>query len=416
MAALGPFEPAPRLAVAVSGGPDSLALTLLAARWSEQAGGSVLGLTVDHGLRSESAAGAARVVAWLHARGIACRVLAWTGPKPVTGIQEAAREARYALLGAACREAGILHLLAAHHAQDQAETVCMRMERGSGELGLAGMAAVVERQGFRLLRPLLRVAPERLSAVLAAMDQPWLVDPANTAPGFRRAGLRAEPDFDRDAWLARAAEAARVRATADLACARFAAEAVTPDPLGYLDLALERWYALPGPLAELVLARSIQTVSGSAYAPPSAGVTALAGRLRSSGFCRSTLGGTLLLRRGNRLLILREPGRLCDRRELAVGAGLFWDRRFVIRYRAGPGAALAAALSAKGRALLPPGIREELRVRRVPAAAIAALPGLWHGETLIASPLHVAAEVAADFALQPASAVAPAPFAGLNVV
>src|SRR4051812_12623635 len=98
MGALGPYERRPRLAAAVSGGPDSLALTLLAARWAERSGGSLLALHVDHGLRPESADEAARVADWLGARSIPCRVLAWRGDKPATGVQAAAREARHALL------------------------------------------------------------------------------------------------------------------------------------------------------------------------------------------------------------------------------------------------------------------------------------------------------------------------------
>ena len=267
MAALGPFERAPRLAVAVSGGPDSLALTLLAARWAGQVGGTVQGLTVDHGLRPESAAEAEQVVAWLGTHGIACRVLTWTGPKPATGVQAAARSARYALLAAACREAGILHLLLAHHELDQAETACMRAERGSGLLGLAGMAAVSERAGLRLLRPLLRSAPERLKATLVAVAQPWLDDPGNVAQRFRRARLRSRKRLrSYEAGSPPRLPPQRYARRQTTPSPAFAAAAVTPSPLGYLTLALGPWRELPDEVAELVLARCILAVSGQPYA------------------------------------------------------------------------------------------------------------------------------------------------------
>ena len=99
-------------------------------------------------------------------RRIEHRILRWTGPKPATGVQAAAREARYALLGAWCRDAGVLHLLLAHHLDDQAETVALRQARQSGPDGLAGMAAVRELKGSRLLRPLLSVPKDRLRATL----------------------------------------------------------------------------------------------------------------------------------------------------------------------------------------------------------------------------------------------------------
>src|SRR5205823_2951019 len=151
------FEARPRLAVAVSGGPDSMALLLLADRWARQRGGEAWGLTVDHGLRPESA-GEARIVAgWLAARGMAHEILVWSGDKPATGIQEAAREARYALLAGWCRAHGILHLLTAHHREDQAETYLIRRRAGSGVDGLAAMSAVRELPGCRIVRPLLSV-------------------------------------------------------------------------------------------------------------------------------------------------------------------------------------------------------------------------------------------------------------------
>jgi tRNA(Ile)-lysidine synthase len=417
MATLRPFERAPWLAVAVSGGPDSLALTLLAARWARQMGGTVHGLTVDHGLRPESAAEAGQVVAWLRAHGIVCRVLTWTGPKPATGVQAAARSARCALLAAACREAGILHLLLAHHELDQAETACMRAERGSGQRGLAGMAAVSERAGLRLLRPLLSFAPERLRATLEAAAQPWLDDPGNVAQRFRRARLRSEKDFDRTGWLAAASAAAALRAEGDHAVARFAAAAVTPSPLGYLTLALGPWRELPDEVAELVLARCILAVSGQPYTPPAASITRLAQKLRH---CLqepgASLGGTLLLHRKHQLLVVREPGRIRDRRELAAGTELFWDGRFAIRYHAGPETVLAAAVGTVGQALLRAEFRHARHEWRPPPAALLALPGLWHDGAILASPLHVADGIRAEFVLRPANPVATAPFAGPNVV
>ena len=143
MALLAPFEPAPLVAVAVSGGPDSLALALLAARWAASRGGRAVALTVDHHLRPESTGEALQVGRWLADRGIAHAVLDWSPPPVLAGdIQAAARDARYAMLEAWCREAGALHLLVAHHAEDQAETLLLRLGRGSGLAGLAAMPAV----------------------------------------------------------------------------------------------------------------------------------------------------------------------------------------------------------------------------------------------------------------------------------
>jgi len=197
MAPFAPFENHPVLAVAVSGGRDSLALALLAHEWAEARDGKVVALIVDHGLRAEAAREAEATRELLTHRGIEAVILRWSGGKPVHGVQEAARVARYDLLFEACRQRGILHLLVAHHADDQAETVAMRAARGSGADGLAGMAALVEQRHARLLRPLLPVPRARLTATLEALGVAWIDDPSNIDPRFERVRLRTAGGIER---------------------------------------------------------------------------------------------------------------------------------------------------------------------------------------------------------------------------
>ena len=190
MAPFEPFETRPELGVAVSGGRDSLSLALLAHEWAGTRGGRMLALIVDHGLRPAAAEEALTTAGVLQNCGIESLVLRWSGDKPQAGLQEAARAARYRLLRDACRERGILHLLVAHHADDQAETVAMRAARASGPDGLAGMAALVEWPEVRLLRPLLPVPRMRLAATLGSRGIGWIDDPSNSDPRFERARLR----------------------------------------------------------------------------------------------------------------------------------------------------------------------------------------------------------------------------------
>ena len=191
MARLGPFERRPVIAVATSGGPDSLALALLAGDWATALGGRAVALTVDHRLRPESDAEARQVGRWLRARGIAHRVLVSSGARPHANVQAVARGMRYDLLSSWCLDAGVLHLLLAHHIEDQAETILLRLGRGSGVVGLAAMAAVVEGAGLRLLRPVLTVSRARLRATLEARGQPWLDDPSNRDRTYARVRVRA---------------------------------------------------------------------------------------------------------------------------------------------------------------------------------------------------------------------------------
>src|SRR5579863_7596340 len=148
-----------------------MALTLLTERWVRARGGALTALTIDHRLRRDSAGEARQVGAWLGARGIGHCILPWEGPRPTRSIAAAARAARYGRLEAWCGEHGVLHLLVAHQREDQAETLLLRLARGSGLDGLAGMAAVVEHPNCRILRPLLDQSRARLVAVLRGGGQ-----------------------------------------------------------------------------------------------------------------------------------------------------------------------------------------------------------------------------------------------------
>ena len=145
---------------------------------------------MDHRLRPESSTEIRLLHSWLSARAIRHEILAWSVDKPVGGIQEAARGARYALLADWCQKHGCLHLLTAHNLEDQAETHLIRSRANSGVDGLAGMPAIRELAGCRILRPLLGVEKARLVALLNAERQPFITDPSNYNRAFERSRLR----------------------------------------------------------------------------------------------------------------------------------------------------------------------------------------------------------------------------------
>jgi tRNA(Ile)-lysidine synthase len=186
-----PLDRASGILAAVSGGPDSMALMHLLARWSGTGRRApVLVATVDHGLRPEAAGEAAFVAREAASLGLAHRTLAWRGDKPRTGIQEAAREARYGLLVRCAREEGASHLVTAHTRDDQAETVLMRLARGSGLTGLSGMRRDRDRDGIRHLRPLLDWPKEALLDLCRAQGWPFVSDPSNRDERFERVRWR----------------------------------------------------------------------------------------------------------------------------------------------------------------------------------------------------------------------------------
>jgi len=180
------------IVLAVSGGPDSIALMWLAARWRRALarGPRLIAVTVDHGLRPEAAAEARQVKRLARSLDLPHRTLRWTGPKPRTGLPAAARAARYRLLAQAARASGATHILTAHTRDDQAETLLMRMLRGSGIAGLAAMARESERDGLLLARPFLDISKSQLIATLEKAKVDFADDPTNRDTSFTRPRLR----------------------------------------------------------------------------------------------------------------------------------------------------------------------------------------------------------------------------------
>jgi tRNA(Ile)-lysidine synthase len=317
MAPFAPFEARPTLAVAVSGGRDSVALAVLAHEWAGERQGSVRALIVDHGLRSASAVEAHSTHERLAALGIEAEVLVWSGAKPATRLQQAAREARYRLLFEACRRHGILHLLTAHHADDQAETLAMRAARDSGPDGLAGMAALVEHRDARLLRPLLAVPRARLTATLQARGIGWIDDPSNEDRRFERVRVRQDGGVAPGPTGGRAARDREV-ARAALRSLEIGPQGMALDQLVVSDLSKE--------ITGRLLGRVVQAVAGGPYPPRRERLERAAARLSQgqghgqdrdkSGKSRDfTLSGCqLMLRRDPatrrlRWIVRRESGR-----------------------------------------------------------------------------------------------------------
>lgn len=338
MARVGPFEPAPDLAVALSGGADSLALALLADRWARARGGGIVALTVDHRLRPDSAAEAAQVAAWLAARGIRHEILVWDGPYPLHDLQAAARAARYRLLGDWCRRQGRLHLLTAHHQEDQAETLLLRLGRGSGLNGLAAMAPIVEDGHCRLLRPLLAVPSARLKATLLAAGQDWIEDPSNRNPAFARVRVRTAKSLFAEAGLTprRLAETSghlgRARAALEQSVERVLLAAVGLHPAGFALVDPRPLAAAPAEIGLRALAAIIQTIGGEEFPPRfdrlQRAAQSLFGGMLGAG---RTLGGCRILARHGRVLVLREPAAMAPATVLPeTGGTVWWDRRFVI--------------------------------------------------------------------------------------
>lgn len=266
------------LAVAVSGGGDSIALMLLLSDWAKaQKQKPPLVLTVDHGLRKGSAKNAQQVVAWAKAAGLPAQILTWRGAKPKSGIEAAAREARYRLMGDWLREQGVPSLYVGHTLDDQAETFLLRLARGSGLDGLSAMRPVASWpiagfEGLSVTRPLLGVGRSDLRAWLKARGQAWLDDPMNDDDAFDRVKIRqAQPALNAlgltPARIAAAAiHLARARTALEEATKMLMSRAVRKADSGVaLDPALLA--QAPSEVGLRALAAVLMAVSGQAYRP-----------------------------------------------------------------------------------------------------------------------------------------------------
>lgn len=389
MARLGPFEDRPFLAVAVSGGADSLALTLLADRWARGRGGRMVGLTVDHRLRPGSGDEARETGRRLEAHGIEHRILTWSGDKPAAGLQQRAREARYALLASWCREQGCLHLLTAHHRDDQAETVAMRRARRSGQTGLAAMPAIRDLPGLRLLRPLLGIGKERLKQGLRATGQTWIEDPSNADPAFTRTHLRRS-GLDRAALAGEAERLGLRRQAADRQAAAALVRHAAIDPAGFATLDPAGFDQLPETLARDLLIRLLMTIGGRPYPPRTDALTRLLQAMRGrsdrplSSSPARTLGHCQILMHRKRWLICREH-HTCVPQPIEPGRPQCWDGRFLVRLGTPLSGVTITALESQAHGGRNPLISKG-NTRDLPGVVKPGLPALVQHDRLIAIP------------------------------
>jgi tRNA(Ile)-lysidine synthase len=319
----------PVLVLAVSGGPDSTALLMLAARWrkARRRGPALLAVTVDHGLRPEARHEAAAVKRLAGSLGVAHRTLRWTGRKPSSGMQERARLARYRLLAEAARKAGATDVLTAHTLDDQAETVLIRLARGSGIGGLAAMSRVSPLPGaadLSLVRPLLDVPKARLIATLRQAGVAYADDPSNRNPKFTRVRLRDAimPVLAREglsaARLALLARRVRRAETALEAAVDEAAGRLAPGPwpsAGPIAFATASFDALPDEVALRLLGRAVGAVGDEGpvelgkLEALAAALAALEAAPPGAARFRRTLAGAVVTRSRDRLTVERAPPR-----------------------------------------------------------------------------------------------------------
>jgi tRNA(Ile)-lysidine synthase len=409
MRLMAPLSEYDRVALAVSGGSDSVGLMVLATRWATLVPRSpqIIVVTIDHGLRAGSDTEAAFVAAQASRLGLDHETLLWSGPKPKSGLQEAARAARYNLLAETAARLGADAIVTAHTADDQAETMLMRLARGSGLDGLAGIPERALWAGFAILRPLLSERRGRLRAMLRASGLRWVDDPSNADARFERVRVRqllrtlAPQGIDAARLALSARRLSRARAALDAQTTALLAAEVRLGVAGSARLARDVLEQAPVEIGLRALGAIIPAIGGQAIAPRLAKLealhAALTARPSAARDVRLTLGGVIISALGNEFEFCREYGRIGEAASVLIAPGetRLWDGRFWISARShAPAKAIIAPLGKDGAARLSPASR-----RDCPRAALLAMPGIYRAKRLVAAPplvLQDAADNVAD--------------------
>lgn len=389
--------------LAISGGADSLALALCAKR----AGIPCVAFIVDHALRPESGEEAQTVQKRLAAIGLEAEILRWNHAEVSSRLHVQARKARYALLAQACKQRGISALLVAHHRDDQAETILMRLAKGSGIGGLSGMAAVYDYEGLRLLRPFLTVSKARLVATCQAAGQAFVIDPSNESEKYARGRLRRVSEVLAQEGLTterlidlgeRAAEAAQA---IDCYAHAFLRAATTLGGGGLLRLNVEALRQEPKAVGLKALAACLQAIHTTPYAPERRPLLAVYDFLLNQSEAEArTFHGVVLQKNkdGTVVSLIRESGHIVQVQPIAPGQTVLWDGRWRVTLRGTEEGLVVRALGQQSRDVwgaLAPGLH-----RLVPQGrARAALPALWRGEDLVLIPAFSEENQAVAYAL-----------------
>ncbi|MCI4662570.1 MAG: tRNA lysidine(34) synthetase TilS [Neomegalonema sp.] len=331
-ALIAAFSLPPKIAIAVSGGGDSMALLRLMHRWAAGKPHRLLALTVDHGLRPESSEEARQVGTWCAALGIEHRILHWKGDKPSANLQARAREARLTLLREACESADAGRLMLAHTLEDQAETFLLNLARGSGVDGLSAMAPV-SREGLRdglILRPLLSQRRSDLRASLRAIGQDWFEDPSNRDPRFDRVRLReAMPMLEKlglspSRLAATARNMSRAREALDSAAVTLGKRACLWSPMRVITLDPVPLRDAPEEIVLRVLRQVLCEIAGAAHPPSLEPLLRLRDWVAAPATNGLALHGCLIRRRADgRLAVLREAAS-CEG-SVALRTSKSWD-------------------------------------------------------------------------------------------
>jgi tRNA(Ile)-lysidine synthase len=375
------LNPPTRLGVAVSGGSDSLALLVLLHGMRRTGGPELFAVTVDHGLRKESAAEATQVARICAGLNVPHETLNWTGWDGQGNLPDQARRARYSMMAKWAQEHSIGDIAVGHTANDQAETFLMRLGREAGVDGLSAMARSWRTGGTVFHRPLLQARREALRGILREKGLGWVEDPSNEDTAYARVRARQALAALEPLGITIAGLSSVAQHMSDVRHLLYtlvlqAAQDFVRVQAG--DLLIDRvgFDALPPEISRRLLQAALKWVSGAEYAPRG---RAMKGLVQAIAAGRDmTLSGCLIMPACDQLRVTREYNAVAD---LQCHGGDLWDGRWQVMGSIDADATIAA-LGKEGLKQCP-----DWRETGLPQASLMALPALWRGEELLVAPL-----------------------------
>jgi len=389
-----PLMTLPSLAVAVSGGPDSMALMVMLMAWRSIVGENapeISVLSVDHGLRPESADEVAFVARMAREYGLNHQAFSWDGSKSEGNISSQSRTARYELMCDWCEQHQISHLLVAHTLDDQAETVLLRLARGSGVDGLSAMATSRTWNTTLIYRPLLGVKRSRLLELLEEVNCAYVSDPSNhdlkyDRVRFRQAMEILEPLGITAQGLAEtASRQAHARQALDVMTVQAIAQSVMLNDAGFCILSPQKLEPFPYEIKRRVLGRLLRTITGRDYVPEQSSLDLLLSWLSLREKPNRTLGGCYLMSRQQDIWLMRETGRdELPEVLLHPGQRVLWDNRFEVSLSAfAENPLLVKALGVENYTRIKSAQAKNISY---PSALGSGLPSFWHDHVLVSVP------------------------------
>lgn len=324
------------IAIAVSGGPDSMMLSYLAKHFCAQHNIQLHAVIVDHKLRAESSLEAESTRNFLIHQGIHTTILTWEGEKPSTNIQANARNKRYSLIADYCKMHGINYLLTGHHQDDQAETVLLRIMRGSGVDGISGMRKKSYYNKITVLRPMLTINHQMILDNINEIAWPYHNDPSNKNTNFARVRVRnllsshdLEPLSQKLVLLAN--NASRASDYLHQQTYIFLDKACVFCQFGTASIDINLYKHEHEEIALRALSLVLTHIGGNHYHPRLTSLERIHTNLHSNQWRSSTLWGCFLKIKAGRLLIMREESCIPVYTEVTAGHELIWDNRFIVR-------------------------------------------------------------------------------------